>query len=256
MDATPTRTWPVGRLAEAVERLARESGLVTPVAAATRQPPTRNRATAGEALDGGVERLSRSLDFEVESHDVTYGGVVRVLESAAPALIKVPGDHDDQFIALLRSSGQTVTLLTPDGGRHRASTMTVAAWLRHHLDAPLIEQWEQLLDDASVPPANRAAARQVLLEARLSEVPATRCWMLRPPPAAPFWRHMVHARLHRRLLLFLIAYAGASLASAGSARTARSAVTPRRPPPPRDRRRHLRSFRSARSGEARLVPGA
>ena len=215
MDATSTLAWPVSRLADAVEGLARESGLVTPAAAA-RQIPTLNRAAAGEAFEGRVERLSRSLDFEVESCDISYGGIARALENAAPALIKVPGDHDDRFIALLGSSARAVTLLTSDGGRRRVSTTTVAAWLRHHLDAPLIEQWEQLLDEAEVPAANRAAARQALLEARLGEQPATRCWMLRPAPASTFWRHMRHARLPRRLMVFLMAYAGASLASAGS----------------------------------------
>jgi ATP-binding cassette subfamily B protein len=215
MDTTPTVAWPVSRLADAVEILARESGLVAPVTAA-RQTTTLNRAAAGEAVDGRVEQLSRSLEFEVESCDVPYGGVVRMLENAAPALIRVSGDRDEQFIALLRSSGRTVTLLRPDGGRHRVLTTTVAAWLRHQLDAPLVDQCEQMLEDTSVPHANRAAARQVLLEARLSEQTATRCWMLRPTPGAPFWRHMRHARLPRRLLVFLLAYAGASLASAGS----------------------------------------
>ena len=215
MDATTTFAWPINRLTEAIEWLALASGLVAS-AAASRHTPTLNRAAAGEAVDGRVERLSRSLDFEVESSDITYGGIVRALENAAPALIKVPGDHDDTFIAVLGSSGRTVTLLTPDHGRRRVLTSTVAAWLRHHLDAPLIEQWEHMLDEATVPPASRAAARQALLEARLGEMPATRCWMLRPPPSAPFWRHMYHAQLPRRLAVFLMAYAGASLASAGS----------------------------------------
>jgi ATP-binding cassette subfamily B protein len=215
MDAAPAPTWPLARLADAVELLARESGLVTPAAAA-RQAPVLNRAAASEAVDGRVERLSRTLDFEVEPCDVTYGGVARMLENAAPALVKVPGDHDDQFLALVGSSGHTVTLLGPDGRRHRVLTTTVTEWLRHHLDAPLVEPWERMLEEAEVPAANRTAARRVLLEARLHEQAATRCWMLRPAPAAPFWRHMRQAHLPRRLVLFLIAYAGASLAAAGS----------------------------------------
>jgi ATP-binding cassette, subfamily B, bacterial len=214
MDAAATLAWPVGRLADAIELLARETGLVTH--AAKRRATALNRAAAGEAVDGRVEQLSRSLDFEVEASDVTYGDVIRMLENAAPALVKMPGEHDDLFLAVLGSSGKTVTLMMPDGGRRRVLTTLVAAWLRHHLDAPLIEQWDRMLDDADVPARNRPAARQVLLEARLSTIVATRCWMLRPTPSAPFWQHMRHARLPRRLMLFLMAYAAAALASAGS----------------------------------------
>jgi ATP-binding cassette subfamily B protein len=215
MDSATDLGWPVTRLADAVEQLAREGGLVTH-ASATRQPPTLNRAATGEAVDGRVERLSRSLDFEVESADVTYGDVLRMLENSAPALVKIPGDHDDQFIALLGSSGRTVKLLTPDGRRQRVLMATVAAWLRHHLEAPLLEEWDRVLDDADVPIANRAAARQALLDARLRAQPTTRCWMLRPTPGASLWQHMRYARLPRRLFMFLVAYAGAAVASAGS----------------------------------------
>ena len=215
MDTTTDLAWPVARLAEAIEQLARESGLVTH-ASALRQPSSFNRAAAGEAVDGRVEQLSRSLDFEVESSDVTYGGLAKMLEHTAPALVKVPDDDDDQFIALLGSSGKTVKLLTPDGGSRHVPTSDVVGWLRRHLDAPLVEQWDRLLDDADVPLSNRTAARQALLDARLREEPATRCWMLRPTPSAPFWQHMRYAQLPRRLVIFLIAYAGATLASAGS----------------------------------------
>ena len=214
MDATTDLAWPVARLAEAVERLARESGLIDH--AQTTRQPALNRARTGEAVEGRVEQLSRSFDFEVESSDVTHGGVVRMLEQSAPALIQLPGDHDDHYIALLAASGKTVTLLTPDAGRRRVPTMTVAGWLRRRLEAPLIDRWDQLLDGAGVPAANRQAARQALLDTGLSTQPATRCWVLRPTPGAPLWQHLRYARLPRRLLVFLVAYAGAALASAAS----------------------------------------
>jgi len=214
MDPT-TLTWPVTRLADAVEQLARESGLAT-AASATRQAAALNRAATREGLDGRVERLSRSLDFEVESADVSYADVERTLGHAAPALFKIAGSHEDCFIAVIGSSSRTVTLLTPDGGSRRVATHTVAAWLRHHLESPVIEQWDRFLDDADVPARSRAAARGALLDGQLHDQPATRCWMLRPASAAPFWQHMRYARLHRRLLMFLVAYGGTALASAGS----------------------------------------
>jgi ATP-binding cassette subfamily B protein len=215
MDDPIDIAWPVGRLAEAVERLARESGLVTHASAAP-QSQAASRAPSRDAVDGRVEQLSRSFDFEVEASDVAYGGVIRLLESAAPALIQVPGEREDLFVALLGGGGRYVKVLAPDGRRRRVPTMTVAGWLRRHLESPLLARWDSLLDDAGVPKVNRVAARQALLDRRLEAEPATRCWLLRPAPAAPLWRHLRHGQLPRRLLVFLLAYAGATLASAGA----------------------------------------
>jgi ATP-binding cassette, subfamily B, bacterial len=213
MDDPTDLAWPVSRLAEAVEQLARESGLATHLSGAV--PQTLNRAAAGEAVEGRVERLSRSFDFEVEAADVTYGSVVRLLEHSAPALIQIPGSRDDQFIALLGASGRTVTLLTP-AGRRRVPVVTVAAWLRRHAESPFAAGWDGLLAEAAVPEARRAAAKQALAETRLGDEPVTRCWLLRPAPAASLRQHLRHGQLPRRLVVFLFAYAGAALASAGS----------------------------------------
>jgi hypothetical protein len=207
MDAALTIAWPVSRLPEAVETLARESGLVAPIAARPAPASDRDAADDGDGVDGRVKRLSRSLDFEVESCDISYGGIAHALESRPPALIKVPVDHDDQFVLLLESSGRMLTLLTPDGGRHRVSTASVAAWLRDRLDAPLIERWERMLDETDIPPANRAAARHVLLEARLREPRVTRCWMLRPTSSDRSWHHRWYTRLPRRVFIVMSACA-------------------------------------------------
>jgi ATP-binding cassette, subfamily B, bacterial len=214
VDSSADFTWPISRLAEAVELLARESGLVAH--ARPSHSAAVNRAANGEAVDGRVEQLSRSLDFEVEASDVAYGGVVRLLENAAPALVQIPDDREGYFIALLGASGRHVKLLAPDGRRRRVPTPIVTGWLRRQLETPLVARWDSLLDDAGVPASNRVAARQALLDSRLENEPATRCWLLRPTPAAPLWQHLRYGQLPRRLLVFLCAYAGAALASAGA----------------------------------------
>ena len=94
--------------------------------------------------------------------------------------------------------------------------MTVAAWLRHPLDAPLIDSGTACSMMPLCRPANRPAARQVLLEARLStrrRRGAGCCGRRRrrrsgstcATPSCP-----------AACSVFLIAYAGAALASAGS----------------------------------------
>jgi ATP-binding cassette, subfamily B, bacterial len=211
----PLLVWPVVRLTDAVEALARSSGLALP-----QSKPSglkwRREASGGDSVEGGVEHLSRCLDFETEAADVLHADVERTLQNAGPALVKLTTDEGDGFLALLGSSGRTVRLLAPDGRSHRVLTETLAARLRRHVEQPFDGQVDRLLVDAAVPVARRRAAKMALLGARLGSRLTTRCWMLRPAPSASLWQHMRHARLPRRLLVFLLAYLGTALASMGS----------------------------------------
>jgi ATP-binding cassette, subfamily B, bacterial len=215
MNASSELVWPVARLADAVEALARSSGLALPPSKPS-GVKWRREASGADSVEGGVEHLSRCLDFETEAADVLHADVERTLDNAGPALLKLTTDDGEGFFALLGSSGRTVRLLASDGRRHRVLTATLAARLRRHLEQPFDEQVDRLLADASVPAARRRAARMALLGARLGSNLATRCWMLRPAPSASLWQHMRHARLPRRLLVFIIAYLGTALASMGS----------------------------------------
>jgi ATP-binding cassette, subfamily B, bacterial len=215
MDFSSGLAWPVGRLAEAIETLGRAAGLSLAIQAGS-NPMSRRHAASADPLEGGIDRLSRRLEFEVESTDVTYADVDGVLKTAAPALLRVPGDDGDAFLALVSSSARTTKLLAPDGQQRRVPTAAVADWLRRPLEQPFDAKMDVLLADAKVPAARRPAARRALLGARLGPLTASRCWLLRPQPTASLWQHLRHARLHRRLAGFLIAYGGAALASIGS----------------------------------------
>ena len=75
--------WPVDRLAEAVERSPRASGLRGEAASAPRHRSGAQRVACARRRRRR-RALSRSLDFEVESADVTYGDVERMLRPPGP----------------------------------------------------------------------------------------------------------------------------------------------------------------------------
>jgi ATP-binding cassette, subfamily B, bacterial len=214
MEFSTELAWPVGRLAEAIETLGRAAGLgpTTPDAAV----PASRRPSASDPTEGGIDRLSRRLNLEVEPSDVSYSEIDGVLRTAAPALLSVTGDDGDVFLAVAASSPRTTKLCAPDGRRHNVPTAIVADWLRRPLERPFDSQMDALLTDANVPAARRSAARRALFGARLGPMTATRCWLLRPLPAASLTQHLRHARLHRRLVGFVVAYGGAAAASLAS----------------------------------------
>jgi ATP-binding cassette subfamily B protein len=213
--AATTFVWPVERLAEAIEALALISGRAAKAAGASASR-LKSRNARSDNIEGGIESLSRLLEFEVEAADVPYASVERTLTSAGPALLKVNGPEGEGVLVLIDAAFGHARLLASDGRRYRMPVATVASWLMGHLEGPLYADVDQLLDDSGVPPSRRPAARRALLGTRLAALPATRCWMLSPLPAATLWQHMCHARLPRRLAVFLVAYCGAAVASLGA----------------------------------------
>ena len=207
--------WPVSRLAEAVEQLARVSGLAVRSFAAGNLRKRRDGA-GSDTVEGGLEHLSRALELETEASEVPYADVERALSTAGPALLKLTSGDTESLLVLIRSSGRYVRLLGVDGRPQAVPLQTVASWLRRHVEEPLDDEVGQFLADAAVPQLRWAAARKALLGVRLGSQPATRCWLLRPAASASLWQHMRHARLTRRLAVFVLAYAGTAVASAGA----------------------------------------
>jgi ATP-binding cassette subfamily B protein len=214
MDQTTRLVWPVSRLADAVEQLAVASGLT--FAAATPAPLPLRRRGAGGAAAGMVDQVSRGTDVEVESGDVRYADVDRLLKTSGPALFTIGGPDQEEFLTVISSSAETLVVLAPGGTRHRLPVATAAEWVKRHLDSKLEAQVDRLLTAAEISEAKRARARHALLATRLNDKIASRCWLLRPAPRAPLWHHVRHARLPRRLGLFVLAYAGAAFASVGA----------------------------------------
>jgi ATP-binding cassette, subfamily B, bacterial len=208
--------WPVDRLSDAAETLASMSGLrAKPASGSTSNRPGRG-ASKTDSVDGGIERLSRALEFEVEAVEIPYDRVARTLATAGPALVKLKAPDGDRVLVLVDAAGQHARLIRPDGRPCRVLLSTVAEWITRHLESPIASDVDRLLSDSGVPTARWPAARRALMATRLGPVAATRCWMLRPTPAASLWQHIRHARLTRRLIVFVLAYAGAAVASLGA----------------------------------------
>jgi len=215
--------WSVDRLPEAIETLAVASGLrAKPTAPAGR---LRRDGVRVDAAEGGIESLSRAFEFEVDAADVAHESVERTLLSAAPALLRLKiqpedvvagGDNRDRFLVVVDAAGRHVRLLGTDGRMRRVAAATAADWITAHIERQLASDVERLLADSGVPRARWTAARRAIIGTHVGARAVTRCWMLRPIPAATLWQHMRHARLPRRLVVFVFAYAGAAVASLGA----------------------------------------
>jgi ATP-binding cassette subfamily B protein len=211
-ELSDTVTWPAARLGEALEALADRSGLLSQ---SDRAHPRLSWPGSGpaESLTAWIESEAAQLGFEAVPTQVPYGDADLLVRRAAPALMRVAGDSQTRFLALLGGDppAGSVIVLGPDLAARRMPVEVVRAALCRELESPLLPEVESLLAWAEVPPPRQAKARAAVLRQALSAAHAGGCWMLRPPPGTSLLRQARLAWLPRHLVVFAGALIAQSL---------------------------------------------
>ena len=184
-------TWPANRGAEALDALARRSGLRPKVGgistpAAVDPDPTR--------LGRWIEASAAALGLDAEPAEVRYADVERFLGSAAPALLRL---SNGSMLALLASG----TVLTPDFREQRIGVATVRAELCGAVEAPLTDELNGLLESVGIRQGRWARVRATMLRQRLAGKLVAHAWLLRMEPGSNFFLSLRLSKIPQRLLL-------------------------------------------------------
>jgi ATP-binding cassette subfamily B protein len=170
--------WPAERLGEALEALARKSGLPVRDGEVPRPPATL-------ALHAGmqgqwIEATAAWLGLEVEPVEIPYPDLERNLRAAGPALVRL---SNGSFAAILGKGN----LLAPDLSVQRLQPAVLASQLAHDIEAPLRAEVDEFLEQAAVPARRRPRAYASILRERLRDARLGPAWSLRTPPGAGAW---------------------------------------------------------------------
>lgn len=203
--------WPMARLGEGLEALARLSGLGRAATQPLGSPPL------GLPLDDGdptaearrwVEWAGTQLGLEVVPVDSSVPDLARLLRGAAPAVLPFEDERGQGFFLLLGSARGSARLLGPDLRPQRvglAALRNAMCWSR---EAPHFPEISRLLEAARVPPKRRDKVRAAMLRERLASERIGPCWMLRLPASTGFWQQLSEARLLHRAAAALAVFAG------------------------------------------------
>ena len=190
--------WPLSRLGEGLEALARAGGL-SPRAVESLEPPPNLQADltlATRWLDWAASRLG----LEVEPVDAAVPDADALLQQAGPALVPWADPQAGMgFLLLLGGRGRSVRLLAPDLRAARCPRDTLRRALCRRHEQPLEAELDALLAQAGGAPRRRGAARAALMRDRLADQRITPWWLLRLPAGAPVRAQALHARLPQRL---------------------------------------------------------
>jgi ATP-binding cassette subfamily B protein len=206
MPALQTLAWPLARLGEAIETVARRRGMPLHERE-TSVPPAELEREGGAALGAWIETTATWLGVEAEPVEASYAEAADLVRRAGPALLRLPGGGAPGFLVVLGGTRRTVTLLGPDLVVRRHPVEAVEAALCHELERPVRADLEQMLDEVGVAGRRRERVRAELLRQRLSTACLGDCWLLRLPAGASFWRQLRAAAVSPRFLVLLGVYA-------------------------------------------------
>ena len=201
LSVTPTfltAAWPAERLAEALQQLAHQAGLLTThafdPAAFPPPPPLVDNDEIG--LAGWLDGVAAQMALEVEPVQSSHTALHTLLQSAAPALLRLPptADRTTAFLLLLKGGPHRLTLLTPQLVHWRVQLAIIAAALSDEVIAPQMAQLAPILADAGIAPDRQLQVARTILtgsgEAAWQAQPLRVCWLLRSPPTGSRWHQL------------------------------------------------------------------
>lgn len=210
-DVFDAACWPLPRVGDALDALARAAGLAPRPAQSLVPPPdvALDPAHTGRWMHWAAAHLG----LEVEPATATVPEVAALLPHAGPALLPWTDRHGTPGTLLLLPAGRsTVRLVMPDGRVQRWPAARLREALCREHEAPLEPEIDGLLAPLALRPRRRARVRDALLRERLADTRLSAWWQLRLPPSAPLRAQAWQAGLPQRLLamvgVFAALYAG------------------------------------------------
>jgi ATP-binding cassette, subfamily B, bacterial len=198
--------WPMARLGEALEALARRTGL-TDSRGDTATPPPSLAGTGDELIGDWVESLAVWLGLDAEPIEVPYTEVQRLVAGSAPALLRLPGEGEPLFLVLLSSNRRRAVLLSPELMPVAVRSDSIGELLCQSQEAPLRGSVDRILATSRLAARRRNRVRTALLDELLAPVRVGGCWLLRVAGTAGLGRHAREAGLPRLLSAVIVAHA-------------------------------------------------
>ncbi len=190
-------TWSADSLGEVLSELIGRSGL-SPTRLKN-PPPSIENAEPG-LVGQWIESSCETAEVEAQLASVSYPEIEALLQRAAPALIRVGEGGRVNYVALLRSKGNSVVLLSLSKEPVAVPIEVVRRWVCRRLEEPLEGEVDDLLERSGVDARRREKGRRSILADRLANAHLAGVWLLRPPPGASVPNLVRRSRLLSRMV--------------------------------------------------------
>lgn len=202
--------WSAARLGDALDALARHTGLA-PQSRPMPRPPTAERLADADALARWIEHAAAWRGVEAEHVETPFAEVESMLRGVGPAIVRLPGlpledeieagEAEPSFLALVGARAGKLRVLRPDLTTSVIDASPVAAALTGDTLQRQSAAMERLLADSGIPERRRVRVRDHLLRDRFGGMRIGGCWMLREAPNASLSRVVWRATAKNAALL-------------------------------------------------------
>jgi ATP-binding cassette subfamily B protein len=197
--------WPIERLHEALESLARHARLASESERILTAAPFGDEVT-GDTMDRWLTRAAEQLHFECEAVEASASDLGDLLRRGGPALFHFTHENTHRVALLIGARRDTVHLLGTDLRVASLPLEQLRAAICAVAERPAGAETDTLLAETRVAPEHRDSVRRILVSERLAGQRFGGCWLLRRPPTASFWTQLAAIRVPQRLLAMLATF--------------------------------------------------
>lgn len=203
--AVTDSSWPLARLGEGMDELARLAGLHGHVKTPANAPKPLQQQDVAD-LERWIQWAGEQIGLEAESIECTLPQVGNLLCNAAPAILRIGNEADSRFVLLLKAKFGKCRLLAPDLSVRSCKVETLRGVLCERYEAPIGKAIERFLAQADLPRRRRQKVSALMLDEQLASQRMAGCWMLRLPPSANFWQQLSEAKLPARVVTIAMVF--------------------------------------------------
>ena len=163
----------------------------------------------GNCQDKISERIASFADMigiKAEKVMVQYDGIENLLKKAPPAIFLIQKDNQPFLLIVLNSKGEMLEVLGNDLIKYKLSNKIICSLFCRKIETPVLEEIDELLDDAGITQRQKFKARQILLKERIGKKWIGDCWIVRQSLSETMRQQAHHARVSARTILLVFSY--------------------------------------------------
>jgi len=200
--------WPISRLGDLIENLARRGKLISHPEKLAR-PPQSIQMADDRAIGRWIDRAAGHLGLEAEPVETYYADFETLVQAGGPAILRLPGplaDNQPRLLGLIRAGKKKAILLAPDLRSRRVAVNAIHQAMFQPAEDPLNQEIERFLQEASVAENRLERARRAILKEQLGSLRVQCGWLLRFPPGIKLLSQLRHAGALRPAFIVLVMY--------------------------------------------------